>query len=198
MSLFVPMFIYALSMAITPGPNNIIALTTAVNYGFKRALPFTFGVVVGFNIMLSVVAFGFGEIIASNEQLMKIMGYIGVAFITYMGIKTMMAPTEINTQNDSNAGFIHGVMFQWVNPKAWTACIGGIAAFNIAGNVTGIIMYISISIFVVLFSVGLWAYAGSKITKLLEDPKKHKIFNFVMGGCLILVGVYILFMDKTV
>jgi len=198
MSLFVPMLIYAFSMAITPGPNNIIALTTAVNYGFKRALPFTFGVVVGFNIMLCVVAFGFGEIIASNQRMMEIMGYVGVAFIAYMGFKTMTAPTEINIREDSNAGFMHGVLFQWVNPKAWTACIGGIAAFNIAGSFTGIMMYVCISIFVVLFSVGLWAYAGSKITKLLEDPKKHKIFNIIMGGSLLLVGVYILFMDKQV
>ncbi|MDG1438684.1 MAG: LysE family translocator [Emcibacteraceae bacterium] len=198
MALFVPMFIYAFSMAITPGPNNLIALTTGVNYGFRKALPFTFGVVVGFNVMLSVVAFGFGEMIAANQRLMEIMGYVGVAFIVYMGFKTMKAPTEINIREDSSAGFIHGVMFQWVNPKAWTACIGGIAAFNIAGSFSGIMMYICISIFVVLFSVGLWAYAGSKITNLLQDPKKHKIFNFIMGGSLMLVGVYILFMDKQV
>ncbi|MBT5074915.1 MAG: LysE family translocator [Kordiimonadaceae bacterium] len=196
MSLFIPMFIYAFSMAITPGPNNLIALTTGVNYGFRRAMPFTFGVVVGFNIMLSVVGFGFGEMIATSDRLMEFLGYIGVGFIVYMGYKTMTAPTEITTKEDSSAGFIHGVMFQWVNPKAWTACLGGIAAFNIAGNVNGILLYIAISIFVVLFSVGLWAYAGSKITKFLEDQRNHRIFNIVMGGSLMLVGVYILFMDK--
>ena len=183
-------------MAITPGPNNLIALTTGVNYGFRRAMPFTFGVVVGFNIMLSVVGFGFGEMIATSDRLMEFLGYIGVGFIVYMGYKTMTAPTEITTKEDSSAGFIHGVMFQWVNPKAWTACLGGIAAFNIAGNVNGILLYIAISIFVVLFSVGLWAYAGSKITKFLEDQRNHRIFNIVMGGSLMLVGVYILFMDK--
>jgi threonine/homoserine/homoserine lactone efflux protein len=198
MSLFFPMFIYAISMAITPGPNNVIALTTAVNNGFKGAMPFTFGVVVGFNVMLAIVAFGFGEIIASNQQIMKYVGYVGVAFIGYMGFKTMTAPTEMSVDSDSSAGFMHGVMFQWVNPKAWTACLGGVAAFNIAGNVESIIMYISISIFVVLFSVGLWAYAGSKITRLLANSKSHKIFNVVMGASLMLVGVYILFMDKTV
>ena len=196
MSLFIPMFIYAFSMAITPGPNNLIALTTGVNYGFRRAMPFTFGVVIGFNIMLSVVGFGFGEMIATSDRLMEFLGYIGVGFIVYMGYKTMTAPTEITTKEDSSAGFIHGVMFQWVNPKAWTACLGGIAAFNIAGNVNGILLYIAISIFVVLFSVGLWAYAGSKITKFLEDQRNHRIFNIVMGGSLMLVGVYILFMDK--
>lgn len=197
MSLFIPMFIYAFSMAITPGPNNLIALTTGVNYGFRRAIPFTFGVVIGFNIMLATVGFGFGEMIASSEKLMEIMGYIGVGFIVYMGYKTMTAPTKINTKVNSNAGFIHGVMFQWVNPKAWTACLGGIAAFNIAGNVSVILLYIAISIFVVLFSVGVWAYAGSRIAGFLDDEKNHRIFNVVMGGCLMLVGVYVLFMDKS-
>jgi len=196
MSLFIPMFIYAFSMAITPGPNNLIALTTGVNYGFRRALPFTFGVVIGFSIMLAIVGFGFGEMIATSEKMMENMVYIGVGFIVYMGYKTMTAPTEINTKVDSSARFIHGVMFQWVNPKAWTACLGGVAAFNIAGNVNGILLYIAISIFVVLFSVGVWAYAGSKITRFLEGKRNHRIFNVVMGGCLMLVGAYILLMDK--
>lgn len=198
MSLFIPMLIYAFSMAITPGPNNLIALTVGVNYGFRRALPFTFGVVVGFNIMLSIVAFGFGEVISSSEKLMEIMSYVGVGFIFYIGYKTMTASTQINTKEDSSAGFIHGVMFQWVNPKAWTACLGSIAAFNIAGNVQGIMLYMAISIVVVFFSVAFWAYAGSKITRFLEDQRNHRIFNVVMGGCLMLVGVYILFMGKVV
>ena len=50
MSVLIAMFIYAFSMAITPGPNNIIALSTGVNYGFRRAVPFAMGVMIGFNI----------------------------------------------------------------------------------------------------------------------------------------------------
>lgn len=194
-SLFIPMFIYSFSMGITPGPNNLIALTTGVNYGFKRAVPFTFGVVVGFNLLLALVGFGIGGIIAENAEIMAILSYIGIAFICYMGYKIAVAPTEIKNADDKNPGFIHGMFLQIVNPKAWTACLGGIAAFNIAGNTQGILLYMVISIFSVLFCVGVWAYGGSKITRYLQDEKNHRRFNIVMGGSLIVLAAYLLVMD---
>tara|TARA_R110002096_G_scaffold416576_2_gene619323 strand:+ start:147788 stop:148339 length:552 start_codon:yes stop_codon:yes gene_type:complete len=182
-------------MGITPGPNNLIALTTGVNYGFKRALPFTIGVVVGFNLLLAMVGFGIGSLIAENKQMMEILAYVGIGFITYMGYKIATSPTEIKTESDDNPGFMHGLLLQMVNPKAWTACLGGITAFNLAGNASGIILYMIISVFVVLFCVGIWAYAGSKITRFLEDKQKHRIFNVVMGASLMLLAGYLLVMD---
>lgn len=194
MSLFLPMFIYAFSMGITPGPNNLIALTTGVNYGFKRALPFSLGVMVGFNMLLAAIGFGIGGLIAENKQLIDALGYIGIGFITYMGYKIATSPTEIKDAKDDNPGFVHGVLLQVVNPKAWTACLGGIGAFNLAGNSAGIFLYMGISIFVVLFCVGIWAFAGSKITGFLEDQKKHRIFNIVMGGSLVVLAFYLIIM----
>ena len=182
-------------MAITPGPNNLIALSTGVNYGFKRAMPFTFGVVVGFNLLLAVVGFGIGTVAAESEVFLEVLGYAGIAFMTYMSYKIATAPTTINTQSEKQAGFMHGVMFQWINPKAWTACLGGIGAFNLAGNMQGLLSYISVSFGVVLFSVGLWAYMGSKITRFLATEKNHKIFNYVMGASLFAVAIYVLIME---
>lgn len=195
MTALVAMFIYAFSMAITPGPNNVIALSTGVNYGFKKALPFGLGVMVGFNILLTVVGFGIGAVIADNALFMEILGYAGTAFMIYMAYKIATAPTTVNTKNDKEAGFIHGVLFQWINPKAWTACLGGVGAFNLAGNTAGLLSYIGISALVVFFSVSVWAYMGSKITKFLESEKNHKYFNYTMGAALFCVAIYVLMMD---
>lgn len=195
MTALVAMFIYAFSMAITPGPNNIIALSTGVNYGFKRAIPFGLGVMVGFNILLSVIGFGIGAVIAGNAIFMDILGYGGIAFMSYMAYKIATAPTTINTDNDKEAGFVHGVLFQWINPKAWTACLGGIGAFNLADNMPKLLSYICISAFVVFISVAVWAYMGSKITKFLENEQNHKYFNYTMGSALFCVAIYALLMD---
>lgn len=195
MTALVAMFIYAFSMAMTPGPNNIIALSTGVNYGFKRAIPFGLGVMIGFNILLTVVGFSIGAVIAGNALFMEILSYAGTAFMVYMAYKIATAPTTINTENDKEVGFIHGVLFQWINPKAWTACVGGIGAFNLAGNMPGLLSYIGISAFVVFFSVATWAYMGSKITTFLESEQNHKYFNYSMGAALLGVAIYVLMMD---
>ncbi|MEJ6576784.1 MAG: LysE family translocator [Emcibacteraceae bacterium] len=194
MSLFIPMFIYSFSMGITPGPNNIIALSTGVNYGFKKALPFAFGVIVGFNLLIAALGFGIGGIIANNNQLMDLLAFVAVGFITFMGFKIASSPTEIKDGNNDNPGFIYGVFLQLINPKAWTSSLGAIAAFNLAGNNNGILLYMLISVFVVFFCIVFWAYAGSKITRFLSNKTKHRIFNLLMGGSLILLAAYLFFM----
>jgi len=195
MTVLLAMFIYAFSMAITPGPNNIIALSTAVNYGFRRALPFNFGVIVGFNILLAITGFGIGAVAGQSALFLELMGYAGVLFMVYMAYKIVTAPTIINTKTGKTAGFMHGVLFQWINPKAWTACLGGIGAFNLAGNPAGLISYIVISAGVVFFALCVWAYAGSKITRVLASERNHRIFNYVMGAALFAVAVYVLMME---
>ncbi len=188
------MFIYSFSMGITPGPNNIIALSTGVNFGFKRALPFAFGVVVGFNLLIAGLGFGIGGIIANNNSLMDLLAFVAIGFITFMGFKIARSPTEIKNENNDNPSFIYGVFLQLVNPKAWTSSLGGIAAFNLAGNNFGIILYMLISVFVVMFCIMFWAYAGSKITRFLSNKTKHRVFNVLMGGSLILLAIYLFFM----
>ncbi len=195
MTFLIAMFIYAFSMAITPGPNNLIALSTGVNYGFKRAMPFTFGVVIGFNMLLATVGFGIGTVAAESKTFLEMLGYAGITFMCYMAYKIATAPTKIDTVSSKEAGFIHGVMFQWINPKAWTACLGGIGAFNLAGNIQGLLSYIAISFGVVLFSVALWAYMGSKITRFLETEQNHKMFNYAMGASLFSVAIYVFLME---
>ena len=38
-----PILTFAMTAAITPGPNNIILSTNAVNYGFKATIPLMLG-----------------------------------------------------------------------------------------------------------------------------------------------------------
>ena len=133
-------------------------------------------------VLLFFVGIGIGEIAANNQQFMDILAYGGIGFICYMGFKIATAPTELKEHDGKNPGFIHGVLFQWVNPKAWTACLGGIGAFNLAGNLNGLSLYILISTIIVFLSVSIWAYAGSKITGFLATQRNHRMFNIGMGA----------------
>ena len=40
--------IFALTAAVTPGPNNIMLAASGANYGFRRTLPHIIGICVGF------------------------------------------------------------------------------------------------------------------------------------------------------
>ena len=43
---------YAVITAVTPGPNNIMSMSNASRRGFRRALPFNFGIWAGFSVVM--------------------------------------------------------------------------------------------------------------------------------------------------
>ncbi len=55
-----PLIAFTASSAMTPGPNNIMLMTSGVNFGFRRTLPHMLGVMFGFPVMVLVVGLGIG------------------------------------------------------------------------------------------------------------------------------------------
>jgi len=50
--------LFALATSITPGPNNILLMTSGVNFGFRASLPHMLGVAFGFALLLMGTGFG--------------------------------------------------------------------------------------------------------------------------------------------
>jgi len=189
--------LYAFSMSITPGPTNVILLSTGVRYGFLKAIPFASGGAIGFSILNFMIAVGLGEFAQGNDIFLNFLSYGGAAFICYMGYKIATAPTALEVKEDGNTdmgppGFISGMIVQWLSPKSWIASIAGVGAFVTAGDFQDVIVYVTIYISVGFCSILPWAYAGSKISRFLADPRNMQIFNLTMGGGLILIAGYLI------
>ena len=60
--LFLAFIVFAVVMFFTPGPNNIMLLTSGLNFGFRRTLPHLAGVVFGFAFMIAVSGLGLGAV----------------------------------------------------------------------------------------------------------------------------------------
>ena len=61
--------LFAFSQIATPGPANMIMLSTGAKYGFRNALPFVSGVIVGKQIIAAVIV--------TNETPRKIFSSVG-------------------------------------------------------------------------------------------------------------------------
>lgn len=48
---------YVMLTTFTPGPNNIMSMSTASKYGFRKSLRFTSGVFAGFCLFMATVSF---------------------------------------------------------------------------------------------------------------------------------------------
>jgi threonine/homoserine/homoserine lactone efflux protein len=57
-SLLFALTAFALISSITPGPNNLMLMTSGTNFGFARTVPHMLGVAIGFTLMIVLVGAG--------------------------------------------------------------------------------------------------------------------------------------------
>lgn len=191
MSLIIAMCLFALSMSASPGPVNLICLSTGVNHGFRKALPFVSGATIGFSLLLSLVGLGIGALV-KYQLLLTLLGMIGSIFIGYIGVKLATSKSEIATVEAERPGFGYGFLLQWLNPKAWIACVSGISAFNLAGDYPLLLVFVSLYFVICYLSIGSWALVGGRMAVLINSTRNLRLFNLFMGGALIAVACYLL------
>lgn len=188
MEYIIAMVLFAISSSVTPGPNNILVMTSGVNFGVKKSIPLLSGICSGFAIMLLLVGFGFAQIFEIFPSLHLIIKCLGVGYLLYLA-KLIAGSGELGQSEQQNQplSFIKGALFQWVNAKAWIVATGAIAAFTTVGeHFYSQNLMLAITFFIVSFpSVGLWLLFGSMLKEKLADSSKRRLFNYTMSGLLV-------------
>jgi threonine/homoserine/homoserine lactone efflux protein len=65
--------VFALASLFTPGPNNLMLMTSGVNYGFARTVPHALGVAFGFGFLVLMVGLGLGALFARFPVLYTVL-----------------------------------------------------------------------------------------------------------------------------
>lgn len=192
MELFWALVFFAFATSITPGPNNIMIMSSGVNYGVQKSLPHLAGIQLGFLVMLLAVGLGAGLILQQQPLLHQLIKLLGSLYLLYLAWKIASAePAQITTGNSKPLSFMQAVLFQWVNAKAWVMITGAIAAFT---SLQGLYWQQIALIAVVLLLVGLpctgsWLLFGAALKRLLTAAAHRRRFNQLMG---LLLGLSVL------
>lgn len=181
--------LFAVSASVTPGPNNIMVMTSGLNFGVRQSLPLLTGICVGFAVMLLLVGLGFSQLFEIFPNLHFIIKCIGVLYLLYLAYLIAGSAGSVESDRPSKPfTFIKGALFQWINAKAWVVATGALAAFTAVGaNFFSQNIMIALTFFVVSFPcVGVWLVFGSLLKNVLNSSRSRMIFNFVMSGLLVL------------
>lgn len=182
------LMLFALASSVTPGPNNLMLMTSGVNFGFRQTLPHMFGVSLGFVFMAILVGIGITQIFEAFPVSYQILKVLSVAYMLYLAFKiaTSNASIEGKKVKSTPMTFVQAVLFQWVNPKAWTMALTAISVY--APDKT----FYSVALVAFIFGavnfpcIASWATLGTKIKRLLTKPRSLKLFNYVMAALLVL------------
>jgi threonine/homoserine/homoserine lactone efflux protein len=196
-SLLIAFVMFATVMFFTPGPNNIMLLSSGLTYGFRPTIPHIMGITVGFAFMIGAVGLGLGTIFIAYPVLQTILKYAGVAYLVYLAIHIAMSEPP-SAEQDNRRGpmtFWGAAMFQWVNAKGWVMVIGTITAYAaISPYPWNIAIQVVLSLFLGALSCTAWALFGSALRPVLTSPRAVRAFNIVMA-VLLLASLYPVFMD---
>ncbi|MFL6820584.1 MAG: LysE family translocator [Bradyrhizobium sp.] len=189
--------VFATVMFFTPGPNNVMLLSSGLTYGFRPTLPHIAGITIGFAFMIGAVGLGFGAIFIAYPVLQTTLKYAGSAYLIYLAAAIAMSG-PISTDREGRRApmtFWGAAMFQWVNVKGWVMVIGTITAYaGIAGFPWNITIQVMLSLVLGALSCSTWALFGSALRPLLTSQQAVRTFNIVMA-VLLLASLYPVFMD---
>ena len=196
-SLLIAFVMFATVMFFTPGPNNIMLLSSGLTYGFRPTIPHIMGITVGFAFMVGAVGLGLGTIFIAYPVLQTILKYAGVAYLVYLAWAIAMSepPSADQDRSGRPMTFWGAAMFQWVNAKGWVMVIGTITAYAaIAAYPWNIAIQVGLSLILGILSCTAWALFGTALRPVLTSRRAVRAFNIVMA-VLLLASLYPVFMD---
>ena len=189
--------VFATVMLFTPGPNNIMLLSSGLTYGFRRTLPHVAGIAVGFSFMVAAMGLGLGAVFIAYPMLQTVLKYAGAAYLIYLAV-AIATSGPVKPGQDNRRGpmtFWGAAMFQWINIKGWVMVIGTITAYaGIASFPWNITIQVMLSLLLGVVACSTWALFGTALRPLLTSERAVRVFNIVMA-VLLLASLYPVFMD---
>jgi threonine/homoserine/homoserine lactone efflux protein len=184
--------VFAFVSSITPGPNNLMLMTSGTNFGFRRTLPHLLGVAIGFVLMLLVVGAGVGAAFQAIPGASLALKGASAAYLLYLAYRIAVAgpPSTEGRPGARPLTFLQAAAFQWVNPKAWTMALTAVAVYVPGENgALGLPVVAVVFGAVNLPCVGLWALAGVQLRRLLDRPQALRAFN-IAAAFLLVASLY--------
>ena len=178
---------FALVSSITPGPNNLMLMSSGANFGLRRTVPHALGVGIGFTLMIILVGVGLMGLFDLFPILNTVLKVVSVAYLLWLAwkIANAAAPDTANSASGKPMTFMQAVLFQWVNPKAWSMALTAIALYAPDRNLAAVLLVAVVFGIINLPSTSLWAVMGQVLRGWLSSPTRLRIFNWTMAALLV-------------
>lgn len=174
----------------TPGPGVLSLAGVAAAYGFRSALPYLLGLLLGNTLVLAAVASGLAALVLAHPVLRTVLLVLSLAYLLYLALRIAFAGARIALiQADRCPGVIAGLLLQVINPKAYAVNTVFITGFPLypAHYATEAVMKIAVVDAVWLPIHLAWALAGASLRRLDPPPRVQRAINIVMAAAMLAV-----------
>lgn len=186
--------LFAFLSIITPGPNNLMIMTSGMNFGVRKSLPHFFGIVVGFPLMLLAMGLGSNAVFDTVpwfHTVLLVFSLLMMVVLTWR-IASFSPSADALKPGSRPLTFLNAVLFQWVNPKAWFMATAAVALFPASAS-TPVLDVLAVAVVMAsvgVLCVGVWLVLGSRLRAFINSPLRLKCFNAGMAASLVLFFAY--------
>ena len=175
---------FAFSQVATPGPANMAMLATGARYGFRTALPFVAGVVLGKQLIIWPIGFGLMKLADQVPLLFVLLKYASAAYIIWLAWRVANMRLSVDKETANPPGFVAGLWVHPLNPKAWAMIVAGFTNFVDPGTptlaATAIIALSLMGIQIICHPV--WTFFGDRIARLLIGTPSERYLMWCLAA----------------
>ena len=181
-------FAYLFLTAFTPGPNNIMALSNAGAFGFKRSCRFCLGVFLGFLVVMSACALAGSLLYAAVPRIEPYLRWVGAAYILLLAwwiFRARHVGVETSRLSRPN-GLWAGVVLQLVNVKVIIYGLTALSVFVLPyhDRLTSLAVFVLILSLMGLAGTMAWAGFGAMMRKIFDRYRRR--VNTILALSLVL------------
>jgi len=178
---------FAFVSSITPGPNNLMLMASGANFGLRRTVPHALGVGIGFTLMIVLVGIGLMGLFDLWPRAHDVLKLVSIVYMLWLAwkIANAAAPDGDTPARGKPMTFLQAVLFQWVNPKAWTMALTAITVYAPTRDLAAVLLVALVFGLVNLPSTSSWAVLGQAMRGWLSSAGRLRAFNWGMAGLLV-------------
>lgn len=188
---FLAVLTFVVVTSFTPGPNNISSASMGILYGYKRTLPYLFGIVAGFFVVMLLCGWISSTIMLLLPSFENILRIVGAGYILWLAYHTFKATYTFSEDEQALFGFKKGFFLQLVNPKAIIYGLTLYSTFLSSISTNPVYIFISaICLACIGFgAISTWALFGATIRSSLHQPRVTQLFNSALALLLVYTAI---------
>jgi threonine/homoserine/homoserine lactone efflux protein len=183
--------IYCVIVTFTPGPTNIVILSTVHNFGTKKAMEYTYGATIAFGALLAISAILNTMLVAIIPKILIVMQLIGSLYILYLAYQIYIMDTSTSTANQTTITWRSGFIMQFVNPKVMLFTMTVIPSFVMPYYTAPptLAIYVAITTLIGFLAFITWVLFGTIFKEFLQKHQKN--VNIIMALFLVYSAIMV-------
>ncbi|KLU56061.1 LysE family transporter [Paenibacillus sp. FSL R5-0623] len=182
--------IYCIVVTFTPGPSNIVILSSTQIVGARKTMHYVWGATLAFGLLLTASAFLNQLLAGVLPGILKVMQIVGGLYMVYLAYQIYKMGTTEDAPKQVT-GFWNGFIMQFVNPKVVLFTFTVIPSYVLPfyQSLFSSFLFVLLITFIGFLAYSSWVVFGTVFRTLLN--RHQKLLSILMALFLLYSAIIV-------